>query len=951
MGDSSPSEARNNLQSNAVITVVDLIGEGEDGGLIDGSKSILFNDIVFQNDDDSYNFEGIEWEERVGLPDQDPLDLVTEVETPVTVSQQITVANGGWTEIISDENVNDVKVVLLFPRMMKTEDDGDIARTSVVLRISVNGTVAANPEVRGKCVSEYEKQFLIRDLSRFGDAPWSIKVERITADPESVRVQNEFYWSSYTTLINVRLIYPNSAIVAHKISAEQFGRTLPTRAYWRRGMYVDIPKNYDPDTRAYASTGAGTTGGVWDGTFKKGITDNPAWHFREIVIHDRLGLGLDDSMCDKWELYNIAQTCDELVPDGFGGYEPRFTINTQVTTRHQGVELLGYIVSTFWGMFYNGNGQIFVSQDRPRDSSMPIVPANVFGGEFHYSSGQLETFYTVAIVSWNDPDNFFRLTPEVVEADIDMIRKYGWNPVDLTAWGCTSRGQARRYGKTFLFTNLYEGDLCSYSGSLDNVAVMPGEVVTVGDPDYATIRFEGRIQSVSIPGTQVVVDKQLTLAAGTTYYLSAVLPSGAMESRQITNTLPAATATLTLSTAFSTNPQAHAIFVITGANLERQFRVLSVAEEKPNQFNVSSKIYNSGKWAWVEDGLHFEPPIPMPIVAGPLLPPTDLSFEEYTYVDGQNNLFGAVLSWAHSLDARAARYEVQLQEVDVGPYEAVGSTATNSLTVAPIEGGTYNFRVRATAPGIPPSVWATYSAMGIVADPDALDAVTGLQVVGGGATFTGRNCEMEWTFAYHPRLKDFVVQIAKTDDMVLRTDPVARDARRYTYDYLTNQRDTGGSPVRTFVVTVWARDVYDKLSAPASLQVSNPAPSMAGLMPTVLPMTRGISIDWRMITPADNDLEGFWLYCSTTQADVTNLAAEALIASTDAQTRQWFAMGLEPDGTYYVRVVPVDGFGAGEASATNSAEPLRISSEDVLAELAGSIEISDSDGNVYPTDN
>jgi hypothetical protein len=236
--------------------------------------------------------------------------------------------------------------------------------------------------------------------------------------------------------------------------------------------------------------------------------------------------------------------------------------------------------------------------------------------------------------------------------------------------------------------------------------------------------------------------------------------------------------------------------------------------------------------------------------------------------------------------------------------------------------------------------------MGVVADPDALDAVTGLQVVGGGASFTGRNCEVEWTFTDHPRLKDFVVQIAKPDDTVLRTDQVKREDRRYTYDFEKNRADTGGTPVRTFVVTVWARNVYDKLSTGTSLQVSNPAPTMAGTSPTVVAITRGLMIDWRLLGPADNDLTGFSVFCDTSLVGVTAMSVDP-VAVVDAGTRQWWAHGLEPDDTYYVRVLPWDGFGSGTASSIAAEEPLRTSSEDVLLELSSSIKITDSEGNSY----
>jgi hypothetical protein len=275
---------------------------------------------------------------------------------------------------------------------------------------------------------------------------------------------------------------------------------------------------------------------------------------------------------------------------------------------------------------------------------------------------------------------------------------------------------------------------------------------------------------------------------------------------------------------------------------------------------------------------------------------------------------------------------VQLQEVDVGPYVPAGTTATNSLDVRPITGGTYNFRVRATAPGVPPSTWATYSSMGIVADPVALDAVTGLQVVGGGDTFTGSDCEIEWTGVSGARLKDYVVVVSKVDTTVLRTDPVQKNATRYTYTYTKNLQDTIGVPLRTFVFTVYARDVYDKLSAGTSLAVSNAAPSMDGLSPVLRPFVNGVITDWSTIAPTDVDLAAYDVFGSTTESDVTNMVATSRIATVGARVEQWSQDGLDEELLYYVRVLPRDGFGPGTASAVVSIYPTSM-----LALLANSI--------------
>lgn len=327
---------------------------------------------------------------------------------------------------------------------------------------------------------------------------------------------------------------------------------------------------------------------------------------------------------------------------------------------------------------------------------------------------------------------------------------------------------------------------------------------------------------------------------------------------------------------------------------------------------------------------------------GPLAPPTSLAFEEFTYLDGQNHLFGVLLSWVHTTDVRLQLYEVQLQATDDGAWVPVGQTATNSLDVRPITGGTYNFRVRTLGAGLAPSVWATYSGMTIIADPEPLDAVENLRVAGGGAVFSGRTCEMVWDAVSDVKLKDYVVEIRRADATLLRSDAVPASRTYYDYTWEMNWADTAGSPLRAFSVTVFARDVYDKLSDGTTFSVSNPAPSMAGLLPTVTNLAAGLRIDWSAITPADNDLESFEIYCSTTQADVQNLAAGALVRTASAVERNWIETNLTADAAHWVRIRPVDAFGPGTASELESGTPFKFGPEAVDVELQTSLEITDS---------
>lgn len=343
-----------------------------------------------------------------------------------------------------------------------------------------------NDIISGKTTSKYQRAYRIELPS---PGPWDIRVRRITADSTSSAIVNNTWWDSYTEIVDAKLTYPNSAIYALQIDSKQFNQ-IPTRGYELNGIKVKVPSNYDPLTREYT--------GTWDGTFKTAWSDNPAWVFYDIITNDRYGLGelVPESMMDKWSLYTIAQYCDTMVPDGFGGYEPRFTCNLYLQTREAAASVISAMASVFRGIAYWSAGGVQVAQDAPKDVEQLFTPANVVDGMFSYSGSASKTRHTVVLVSWNDPQDGYKQKIEYVE-DAAGIERYGVVQTEVLAVGCTSRGQAHRFGRAIIYTELQEMEVVSFKAGLDSVYVAPGSIISIQDPTRAGKRFGGRILSYS----------------------------------------------------------------------------------------------------------------------------------------------------------------------------------------------------------------------------------------------------------------------------------------------------------------------------------------------------------------------------------------------------------------------------------------------------------------------
>ena len=591
-GARTPTTARDSLDSRQYAELIDLVSEGEIEGLKDGLKSIYLDNTPLQNPDGTANFQNVAVFVRNGTQNQDAIPFAGEIEDERGVG--VTVRNDGpVTRTITDSQTDAVRITISVPRLEFITNEGDTVGESFRLQIQIqyNGggfSTVIDDTVSGRTGDPYQKAYLV---NLGGTFPVDVRMVRITGDSNDLRRSNEFTWTSYTEIIYSRLAYPNSALVGIRIDAEQFNN-IPSRSYLIRGIKVRIPNNATVDQ----TTGRLIYAGIWNGTFGAAQwCSDPAWILWDLLSSSRYGLGehLDTAQLDKWSFFAASQYCNEIVPDGFGGYEPRFSCNVNIQTSEEAYKLINDMCSVFRAMPYWAVGSLTVSQDKPVDPSYLFTLANVTEEGFSYSGSSLKTRPNVAVVSYMDL-SLRDITYEVVE-DAESIAKYGVVKTELSAFATTSRGQAHRIGEWLLYSERYEGETVTFATSMDaGVIVRPGQVISIADPVKAGARRGGRISSATT--TAITVDDATGLTTPGT--ISAVLPAGTVELRTVQSI---AGKVITVTSAFSTAPGANSVWVYETSNIQTStWRVLGIAEQDGSKYAITALSYNSSKYNYVE---------------------------------------------------------------------------------------------------------------------------------------------------------------------------------------------------------------------------------------------------------------------------------------------------------------------------------------------------------------
>ena len=496
-----PQEGPNTLQSRATIRAVDLLGEGEIRGLVNGSASIFIDGTPIRNPDGSLNFNGISYDFNVGTPDQDPLDGFPYLESENAVNAEM-FQGDPLVQTIHNPSIDGARITVEFPRMVKVAENGDTVNAEVAFSIDTKLTPTSawrrqhSVRINAKNTSPAELSF---STYLSGAGPFSVRLTRLTADSESDKLHNKTIWKRYTELTRIRQYYPHSALIGLTAQADHFTGQINKREYDVYGRIVQVPSNYDPLARTYA--------GLWDGTFKQAWTDNGAWIVYDILTNRRFGLGAEIAPefldATKWELYAVAQFNDELVPDGQGGMEPRFTCNGVISKAVEAKRLLDHVLSNFQSALYYGGGTVTPYQERPTDPSLLVSNGNVIDGEFVYKDLPFSERYSAVAMSFNDPDDRYKLGIELV-VDDRLVEKYGYRQADRVAMFCTSRSQAQRAAKHTLFTQEYESDILEYRAGLEHALVAPGAVISQHDSAVVGVRSAWRVAEYKEPSTRFI---------------------------------------------------------------------------------------------------------------------------------------------------------------------------------------------------------------------------------------------------------------------------------------------------------------------------------------------------------------------------------------------------------------------------------------------------------------
>ena len=719
-GTSTSTETRNTLYSTTVARILDAIGEGPIVGLADQDnpeKSVYFDGVPLMNADGTLNFEGVTVQQRFGYTDQ------THIEGFGTVTTQVNVSDGKAEFGNPKESppilgaFDSLRVKVLIPTLTKLTNKGDLKGNSVTIELALQSDGGSfltklTKVIEGKNTAPFERDFTIplREFTDGLDHTYVVRLTRITEDfDDDSRLTGDVFLSSVNAIADQKIAYADTSLIGLHINGYEFGDQILRRNYDIRGMILDIPSNYDND---WTSPTFRQYTGIWDGTFKRGWTDNPAWITYNLLSNERWGLGrtIRPDLINKWKLYAIGQYCDELVNDGFGGTEPRFTFNTIVTQRRDAYAMISLFVSVFQGMLFWGTGTVEFGQDSPTDPSKVFTPANVIDGIFNRATPSLKAKYSVAHVTWLNPDKGYEPEIEIVEEEF-LVARFGVRINEVIAFACTSRGQARRYGAMLLDNDRYGAELISFTAGLDGAEVRPSDVVQINDPSHSGQRMGGRIAgTLNLGGTyQVTLDQDVDLTAngGVGYTIHAMLPDGTLESLGVQTPNPlVATNVIETDGLFTTAPLDGAMFVIEGLGLvPEEIRVVSVVPTDKHLFEITGLIHDSNKYARVEQGLSIPPePTSLWPEESSLPIPANLEVEESVYLEGPTATSKATISWQQGLmpsqnvvDPRVTYFEIEFidPDSDVADWQPLGVTSNLHYDLKGTESGTYQFRVRA----------------------------------------------------------------------------------------------------------------------------------------------------------------------------------------------------------------------------------------------------------------
>lgn len=731
----TPQEAPDSLHNTSYAVVMDILSNGEISGFHNNAlplTNVYLDGTPVQNSDGSMNFQNVSLDFRAGTVSQDYVSGLQVSANIISDGRDITFASP-WVQAISNPALTAVRLNVRVPQLVRSitsgEKLGDRVGTEVSIAIDISTGGGAYSEVitdtiSGKTISGYTRTYRVDLPDNPASTGWTLRVRRLTGDSTSDSLINKTVMQSFVEVTDGKFVYPMTAYAVIRIDAQQF-QSIPARGYHLKGRMIRVPSNYNPDTRIYT--------GVWDGTFKVAWSDNPAWIYYDILLSDLYGLGerISSAMVDRYAIYQIGAYCDQLVSDGQGGLEPRFTCNVYIQGQQDALRVLNDLTSIFRGMAYWAGGQIVTGSDRPSDPVYSYTNANIIDGKVTYTGSDISTLKTVALVSYNDPTDFYRSKVEVVE-DREGISRYGVRKTEVTAFGCTSRGQAQRVGLYHLYTSRMETGGASFSVGLDGVIPQPGSLIRLADRNRAGRRMGGRV--VSATDSIITLDADHQLAPGNT--LTVTLPSGGIQTSTIASV---SGRDIAVSPAYDEAPVPQSVWSADATELVTQtLRVVSIRERDGITYDIDTLFHHPDKFSAIDSNVRLDP-LPISVIPARVqAAPDNITISEYHTFHQGTTRHNAEIVW-DAADG-AVNYDVQWRR-DESVWIPMIRSGETTRELTGIFSGEYLVRVRAVNALDVPSLWA-YS------NPTNLDGMIGEPPAVASLSATGEPMAIRLDWAY-----------------------------------------------------------------------------------------------------------------------------------------------------------------------------------------------------------
>ena len=692
-----PNEVDDSLSSVQFASILDFISEGEIDQIEGGAKGVYLNETPLQSADGTENFQGYEHQYRAGTQDQTYIPTLNGTENEVSVNSEI-LEDTPVVRAISNTLVDRARITITIPSFRKVLENGDVEGAAIKIEIwtQPNGGsygLVKSDTFSGKTSDRYQRDYLI-DIT--GAFPINVKVVRVgdDVDPSGPypRTFNKTFWSSMTEIIDEKLRYPNSALSWIRFNSKHFP-SIPKRRFLVRGVKVKVPSNATVDTTTHL--GRITYAGIWDGTFKvaKEWTNDPAWCLYDLITDTRYGCSVPENTLDKWDFYNISQYSNELVSDGKGGQEVRFSTNLYITDRTQIYTMIKNMTSVFRGISYYAAGSLVVNQDKAAVSQYVLGPSNVVGGVFKYEGTSSKARHTTATVAYQNYDKLGEVSFEYVE-DVDGIVRYGIINKDLKSIGCYSQGQAHRVGKWLLLSEQALVETCTFQ--VDSVSsgiiIRPGMVIDIADPLKADTRRSGRIKSATTTEVTLDLATNLSVDLNNDPKISVLLPKGSVETRNIDASTTVSSGVIKVTSAFSEAPNAQSVWLIQTSDIQsQQYRVTGVKEEDDGTTSVLAVMYNESIYNAVEQDLLLSQRDITNLTDKPDAV-SNLDNGEFLYQSGNSVLVGSLLSWTSPV-SRVDRFEGRYK-IDNDNWTAF-STKNPSITLRSLRAGVLKVEIQA----------------------------------------------------------------------------------------------------------------------------------------------------------------------------------------------------------------------------------------------------------------